>query len=83
MSREAVEKLPNQNLSRANALRMERISLLRSALLNGISREKSTITFPYPTTYAGKIYESRAEITDPPKGTGVLVYEMLFGNKKK
>lgn len=39
--------------------------------------------FPIPDTYAGKIYESRAEITDPPKDPGVVVYEMLFGNKKK
>lgn len=39
--------------------------------------------FPIPDTFAGKIYESKAKITEPPMSTSMYVYEVLFGNKKK
>jgi hypothetical protein len=39
--------------------------------------------FPIPDTFAGKIYESDAELTEEPKSSAMEVYELLFANKKK
>lgn len=38
--------------------------------------------FPMPDTFAGKIYEGDAELTDPPKDTSMVVHELLFGGRK-
>jgi hypothetical protein len=37
--------------------------------------------YPIPDTFAGKIYEGDGELTDPPKDTSMVVYELLFGKK--
>lgn len=37
--------------------------------------------FPIPDTYAGKIYESEAKLTVPPKDPAMEAYELLFGDK--
>ena len=34
--------------------------------------------YPSPDTYAGKIFESDAEITEPPKSSAMKTFEMLF-----
>jgi hypothetical protein len=39
--------------------------------------------FPMPDTFAGKIYEGDAQLTDPPKSTSMEVYELLFGGRKE
>lgn len=39
--------------------------------------------FPIPDTFAGKIYESDAKVTEPPISTSEYIYDVLFGNKKK
>jgi hypothetical protein len=36
-----------------------------------------------PDTYAGKIYESKAELTDPSKDPSLVIYEILFGDQKE
>lgn len=38
--------------------------------------------FPIPDTYAGKIYESEAKVTEPPMSSSMYAYQVLFGNKK-
>lgn len=42
--------------------------------------EEEYYYYPMPDTYAGKIYESEAELTDRPKHPSVKTYEILFGN---
>lgn len=39
--------------------------------------------FPIPDTYAGKIYESDAKVTETPMSSSMYAYQVLFGNKKK
>jgi len=39
--------------------------------------------FPIPDTFAGKIYESDARLTNRPMTSSELAYELLFGDKEK
>ena len=39
--------------------------------------------FPIPDTFAGKIYESEARLTNRPMTSSELAYELLFGDKEK
>lgn len=38
--------------------------------------------FPMTDTFAGKIYEEDAELTEPPKSISMLAYELLFGDRE-
>ena len=39
--------------------------------------------FPIPDTFAGKIYESEACLTNRPMTSSELAYELLFGDREK
>lgn len=38
--------------------------------------------FPIPDTFAGKIYEGDAELTEPPKSLSMEIYELLTTGKE-
>lgn len=83
MSREAFEKLPKPKFKQGQYITDEEDQSFKISFVEWDFEREEYYYFPMPDTYAGKIYESEAEITDPPKDPSVVVYEMLFGNKKK
>jgi len=83
MSIEEFEKLPNPKFKQGQYITDGEDQSFEISFVEWDFEREEYYYFPIPDTYAGKIYESDAELTDPPKHPSVKTYELLFGNKKK
>lgn len=83
MSREAFEKLPTPKFKQGQYITDGDDQSFKISFVEWDFEKEEYYYFPMPDTYAGKIYESKASLTDPPKDPSLLIYEMLFESKNE
>ena len=83
MTREAFNKLPKPKFKQGQYITDGEDQEFTIDFVEWDFEKEEYYYFPRPDTYAGKIYEGDAKLTDPPPHPSVEIYEILFGDKGK
>lgn len=81
MTREEFNKLPDPKFKQGQYITDGEDQSFEISFVEWDFEREEYYYFPIPDTYAGKIYQSRAELTDPPPHPSLQTYELLFGKR--